>query len=881
MSRMKEYSVGEFLGLNERLSPVVSRKTHPQQARVLEAARSEGGILEKIKGTTFHSSLKYKAADRPVTLIRWSSQNTASKFFMATAWDTLLKWGGGVWTAMSKARLSNGEIPSNRLFYDHLAPTTDSRYYSELNRPFDWIVYKDILYLTDGYNRPIKTNGTLLGEWGYQKFTNAASLISATEDSGGGGSLTNGDTYTYKVTLFDSIRNLEGNTSVGTVLVTTAAAGDILVYTDVVNRQLANNYDFENEFADTLRVYRTPETGGGADNFYLVGELSLRVIHDAGTVTVNDNAGVDADIIGVGTIFTAAHVGKTLRIGANQWVITVYIDHQHITIKDTNLAGYTGGDLGPEASYSIWDAFVDSDNDLTDSTGNASITSGVTLPLRLHEEDTTAAYQDHLTPERCRYCIVFGAKNNRVFMAGDGNEPNRLYYSAIDQPDYFPLENYVDLDPDDGDKITGLIKFQGRLYIFKRFSTGIMNVDGDPFEWSYTAGVLSVGAVDKFAIADCGGTLIFPDDSGIWMWDGTQLRSISHNDEGSNIIQKWEFLVKPELVNARAVYHEKRHEYWLAVTLDDERNLYDSTKAGLGNILESSTLVGVDNAGPPQNNALFVYSLRTGQWFYDPHQGATAWEVFRIVGDDLQLYRGDYGSSVFLHDITQGLDISSGDRGQATAGAATTLTDASAYRLANLWTVNEWDGATLYVRHYLDGSVESCTVASNTDRALTGEAGTFSGANPDAWQSNPVASDYYIIVLRGTSNITVRYQTPSYAFGSLSDLKAFIEMTARVFATGTVTVTWTLDQGEAPGGQFQLNLDQGDETWGTHRWGSVDSDVVLTWTAVDAIINTINFPDSAEGYTIEFEFTISTSSIFRLYYWVLGYHINTGNRWAR
>lgn len=57
----------------------------------------------------------------------------------------------------------------------------------------------------------------------------------------------------------------------------------------------------------------------------------------------------------------------------------------------------------------------------------------------------------------------------RLFAAGDDSNPSRLYYTATEDPtDWIGASSgTIDVNPGDGDRITGLASFRGELWIFK------------------------------------------------------------------------------------------------------------------------------------------------------------------------------------------------------------------------------------------------------------------------------------------------------------------------------------------------------------------------------------------------------------------------------
>lgn len=63
----------------------------------------------------------------------------------------------------------------------------------------------------------------------------------------------------------------------------------------------------------------------------------------------------------------------------------------------------------------------------------------------------------------------FGAWfHNYLFVAGVSGSPNRLYWSNLGVPTTFTGSDYVDINANDGDEITGMAQFNDELYIFKR-----------------------------------------------------------------------------------------------------------------------------------------------------------------------------------------------------------------------------------------------------------------------------------------------------------------------------------------------------------------------------------------------------------------------------
>ena len=70
--------------------------------------------------------------------------------------------------------------------------------------------------------------------------------------------------------------------------------------------------------------------------------------------------------------------------------------------------------------------------------------------------------------------------HRRLFFLNNSDYPSRLYWSEIDQPEYFPAANYRDISPDDNDWGTGILAWNDYLYIFKQNGTYILTDPADP-----------------------------------------------------------------------------------------------------------------------------------------------------------------------------------------------------------------------------------------------------------------------------------------------------------------------------------------------------------------------------------------------------------------
>lgn len=79
--------------------------------------------------------------------------------------------------------------------------------------------------------------------------------------------------------------------------------------------------------------------------------------------------------------------------------------------------------------------------------------------------------------------------HNYLFVAGVAGNPNRLYWSALGDPTTFDALDFVDINANDGDMISGLNILNDQLVVFKNYSTwAIGGFSGTTFDVTTRAG---------------------------------------------------------------------------------------------------------------------------------------------------------------------------------------------------------------------------------------------------------------------------------------------------------------------------------------------------------------------------------------------------------
>jgi len=120
--------------------------------------------------------------------------------------------------------------------------------------------------------------------------------------------------------------------------------------------------------------------------------------------------------------------------------------------------------------------------------------------------------------------IVVSYKN-RLFLSGDTNYPNRVYFSSSEKPDNWPSTYYIDVGTSD-DSVVNIVEFEGKLYFIQTATvTGLYGSDQDTFAWHLTRS--HVGASARWSVAVGPDGIYFLAHDGVYRFDGLKSVRIS------------------------------------------------------------------------------------------------------------------------------------------------------------------------------------------------------------------------------------------------------------------------------------------------------------------------------------------------------------------
>jgi hypothetical protein len=166
--------------------------------------------------------------------------------------------------------------------------------------------------------------------------------------------------------------------------------------------------------------------------------------------------------------------------------------------------------LGEDAGYTTWT--------ISEFEGYSIIAAGTNAvdPVLLKYDSGLGTYPltawDPAEPNFSMSTVY----KNRLWVAGDADNPSRLYYSDLNDPTAGYAAQFIDVDPDDGSNITALHVYKETLFIFKGTRKGsIHRLSGStPSTFALTPFSKTIGCAGPNAVVDFGDDVLFADTDG-------------------------------------------------------------------------------------------------------------------------------------------------------------------------------------------------------------------------------------------------------------------------------------------------------------------------------------------------------------------------------
>jgi hypothetical protein len=118
------------------------------------------------------------------------------------------------------------------------------------------------------------------------------------------------------------------------------------------------------------------------------------------------------------------------------------------------------------------------------------------------------------------------AYKERLFLAGNVDYPNRVYFSYANKPDMWESTSYLDVGVSN-DEIVAMVEFEGKLYFMQNTGIcGLYGSDEDTFAYHKTRSHVGVSAPQSVSVGPDG--IYFLSHDGVYRFDG--LKSVRISD---------------------------------------------------------------------------------------------------------------------------------------------------------------------------------------------------------------------------------------------------------------------------------------------------------------------------------------------------------------
>lgn len=199
--------------------------------------------------------------------------------------------------------------------------------------------------------------------------------------------------------------------------------------------------------------------------------------------------------------------------------------------------------------------------------------------------------------------FAFSVKHkNFHFAAGIDATPSRLHYSSQLNPEEWTggTSGTIDIDPNDGDRITGLISWKNELWVFKGpYKGSIHRITGTSnADWARTTFISGVGAVWQNSIFPIG------DDIG-FLWSDGSIRTLRATDAFGDFRQASLSAPIQKYLTKNLNFNRLRHA---VATTDGEGQRTYITVPAHGSSTNNRVLVLDNRFDPPRWSLLVSYA---------------------------------------------------------------------------------------------------------------------------------------------------------------------------------------------------------------------------------------------------------------------------------
>lgn len=149
--------------------------------------------------------------------------------------------------------------------------------------------------------------------------------------------------------------------------------------------------------------------------------------------------------------------------------------------------------------------------------------------------------------------------------------PNRLYISEPLEPECWPGVNFLDIDPGDGDALTGMVSNFNRLVVMKRRKTYVVAFREQPIAEIVVPTLISkdIGCIAPRSVAQVASGSVWLSDRGLALYDGRGVAAVPEcsvmndlfvNPDNPNYLRRD---ANGRAIGAAGVFYPKREQYLL------------------------------------------------------------------------------------------------------------------------------------------------------------------------------------------------------------------------------------------------------------------------------------------------------------------------------
>ena len=253
------------------------------------------------------------------------------------------------------------------------------------------------------------------------------------------------------------------------------------------------------------------------------------------------------------------------------------------------------------------------------------VNGGATFIMSWSGNTTEAAVSATTTPIGATCCLGWGGY---LFlgnvMVGSVRKQSRVQWNSVNSITTWPSTYWIDLDPDDGDYITGITLYGDQIIVFKENKIFSISWVGGQLLFNSVRRSSEIGCIAPDTIVQKNGLIYFLSKNGVYTFDGQSTRSAS-----DKISDKITNELNPSTVQvSKAVVYDKHEQIWFAVpkspsTLPNRVyvmdyitggwNAYDMDIEGLANLTIATDQIYASYPLPYSSYSLEKIGEQTGE----------------------------------------------------------------------------------------------------------------------------------------------------------------------------------------------------------------------------------------------------------------------------